>query len=48
MVEVLRVVYFYDDGDDEEEFDYDEEVDLIVFDFDELILEYGWIFSDIF
>ena len=46
LAEALRAAHFYDDGDDEEEFDYDEEVDLTAFDFDESTLEHGWTPSD--
>ncbi len=43
--EALRAAQFYDDGE-EEEFDYDEEVDLTAFDFDESFLEQGWTPSE--
>ncbi|XP_068673772.1 leucine-rich repeat and IQ domain-containing protein 1-like isoform X1 [Montipora foliosa] len=46
LAEALRAAHFYDDGDEEEEFDYDEEVDLTAFDFDESTLEHGWTPSD--
>ncbi|XP_074605943.1 leucine-rich repeat- and IQ domain-containing protein 1-like isoform X2 [Acropora palmata] len=45
LAEALRAAHFFD-GDDEEEFDYDEEVDLSAFDFDESTLEHGWTPSD--
>jgi len=43
--EALRAAQFYDD-EGEEEFDYDEEVDLAAFDFDESALEQGWTPSE--
>ena len=43
--EALRAAQFYDD-EGEEEFDYDEEVDLTAFDFDENVLEQGWTPSE--
>lgn len=43
--EALRAAQFYDD-DEEEEFDYDEEVDLTAFEFDENVLEQGWTPSE--
>ncbi|XP_020620609.1 leucine-rich repeat and IQ domain-containing protein 1-like isoform X3 [Orbicella faveolata] len=43
--EALRAAQFYDD-EGEEEFDYDEEVDLTAFDFDESALEQGWTPSE--
>ena len=43
--EALRTAQFYDD-EGEEEFDYDEEVDLTAFDFDENVLEQGWTPSE--
>ncbi|XP_078345883.1 leucine-rich repeat- and IQ domain-containing protein 1-like isoform X2 [Oculina patagonica] len=43
--EALRAAQFYDNGE-EEEFDYDEEVDLTAFDFDESFLEQGWTPSE--
>lgn len=43
--EALRAAQFYDD-EEEEEFDYDEEVDLTAFDFDESALEQGWTPSE--
>jgi len=43
--EALRAAQFYDD-EEEEEFDYDEEVDLTAFDFDESTLEQGWTPSE--
>ena len=43
--EALRAAQFYDE-EGEEEFDYDEEVDLTAFDFDESVLEQGWTPSE--
>ena len=43
--EALRAAQFYD-NEGEEEFDYDEEVDLTAFDFDENVLEQGWTPSE--
>jgi len=45
LAEALKAAQFYDDGDDED-FDYEEEVDLTAFDFDETLLEQGWTPTD--
>lgn len=45
LAEALKAAQFYD-NDEEEEFDYDEEVDLAAFDFDETSLEQGWTPSE--
>ena len=45
LSEALKAAQFYDEKEDED-FDYDEEVDLTAFDFDESVLEQGWTPSD--
>lgn len=45
MAEALKAAQFYD-GEEEEDFDYDEEVDLTAFEFDETVLEQGWTPSE--
>lgn len=45
MAEALKAAQFYD-GEVEEDFDYDEEVDLTAFEFDETVLEQGWTPSE--
>ncbi|CAH3023297.1 unnamed protein product [Porites evermanni] len=45
LAEALKAAQFYD-GEEEEDFDYDEEVDLTAFEFDETVLEQGWTPSE--
>lgn len=45
MADALKAAQFYD-GEEEEDFDYDEEVDLTAFEFDETVLEQGWTPSE--
>ena len=45
LSEALKAAQFYD-IDEPDEFDYDEEVDLTAFDFDESVLDKGWTPSD--
>ena len=45
LADALKAAQFYD-GEEEEDFDYDEEVDLTAFEFDETVLEQGWTPSE--